>query len=301
MRVVLGRSHESQQILPFGPWADAFRSGLGAEDVEEANGLRPVWRAALSDLVYGLESADTSGVTRPHFVQVFEAVAGFLHRLASKQPILLVLEDAQWADELSVRLVAFIARASQGCPLVIVMTLRAEDLADAVIVRRALDELEESADLIRMVLSPLSREETVALARAIDDTIAGPRAEQIWLTSEGNPLVAVEVVRALRRGLPLDPSGHRSLPERVRRLIEQRLERLTDDAQHLVAIAATVGREFAFPLLERASDLGEARSARALEELVRHRIVHEIGESFAFSAPLAPPPGRGGDRALATD
>ena len=283
VRVVLGRSHESQQILPFGPWADAFRSSMTAEDVEEFDALRPVWRAALSDLVYGLDATDTSAGARPHFVQVFEAVAGLLRRLVSKQPLMLVFEDAQWADELSIRLLAFVARISEGWPLGIVATVRAEELADAPVLRRALDELDGTATLTRMVLSPLSRDETVALARVIDEAIAGSRAEQIWLTSEGNALVAVEVIRALRQGLQLDASGHRSLPERVRRLIEQRLDRLTDDAQELVAIAATVGREFLFPLLERASDLGETGSARALEELVRRRILHEVGESFAFT------------------
>src|SRR5436190_12265139 len=137
--------------------------------------------------------------------------------------------------------------------------------------------------MTRLTLPALSHEETIALARAIDETVAATRAEQIWLTSEGNALVAVELVRALQQGLPLDGGGRRSVPERVRRLIEQRLERLGDDAQELVAVAATIGREFGFGLLERASQLGEARAARALEELVRRRIVHEEGEAFAFT------------------
>src|SRR2546430_12240627 len=51
----------------------------------------------------------------------------------------------------------------------------------------------------------------------------------------------------------------------------------------LVAVAAVIGREFDFPLLQRAADLGEAEAAEGAEELVRRRVLHGVGECFDFT------------------
>jgi len=73
------------------------------------------------------------------------------------------------------------------------------------------------------------------------------------------------------------------LPERVRVLIESRIERLGEGGRRLVSVAAAIGRPFDFALVERASGLGESPAAEGLEELVRHRLLRVGDDGFDFS------------------
>lgn len=73
------------------------------------------------------------------------------------------------------------------------------------------------------------------------------------------------------------------LPERVRQVLAARLERLGEPGPARVAVAAVIGLEFDFALLQRAADLDESAAAEGLEELVRRRVLHGVGEGFDFT------------------
>jgi tetratricopeptide (TPR) repeat protein len=107
--------------------------------------------------------------------------------------------------------------------------------------------------------------------------------------SAGNPFVAVETMRAHQEGQRLGPSATgggaaalATLPERVREAIGGRLERLSPRARELVALAAVIGREFEFALLQRAARLDERAAAEGVEELVRRRVLHGVGARLDF-------------------
>src|SRR4030095_9078239 len=99
---------------------------------------------------------------------------------------------------------------------------------------------------------------------------AAPRAEQlgerVWSASEGNPLVAVEMMREVQEG---GMAEGLTLPRRVRDVIGRRIERLADRSRSLLTVAAVIGREFDFDLLRHAWELDEDATARGVEELVR--------------------------------
>ena len=66
-----------------------------------------------------------------------------------------------------------------------------------------------------------------------------------------------------------------------------RLRHLTNASRHLASVAAAIGREFDVTLLERASGLSQSEVAEGVEELVRYRLLEEVGEGFKFrQAPL---------------
>jgi tetratricopeptide (TPR) repeat protein len=89
-------------------------------------------------------------------------------------------------------------------------------------------------------------------------------------------------MRALQEGDGLEIQSSVPLPERVRVVVAHRLERLSDRAKQLVAVAAIIGREFDYIVLQRAAALGEREAAEGVEELVRRRVVHGVGERFDF-------------------
>jgi len=108
--------------------------------------------------------------------------------------------------------------------------------------------------------------------------------DHIWALSEGNPFVIVESVRGVvDTALGPKLSELPAVPEKVRRLILGRLERLSETCKHLLATAAVIGRDFDFRLLQCAAEVGEAEAASAVEALVRARILHSVGERFDFT------------------
>jgi tetratricopeptide (TPR) repeat protein/ABC-type cobalamin/Fe3+-siderophores transport system ATPase subunit len=282
-RILLGRCFETEQVLPFGPWINVLRASRLAADGETLDRLGPVWRAELARLLPEIAPGTSPATPTADPAHLFEAVAQLLERVALAQPAVLVFEDLHWADEMSLRLLAFAGRRLQHCRLLAVATVRDENLLEATLLRHTLDELGRG-HLSRLSLGSLSREDTAALARMLMQPPAVSRLEeQIWMASRGNPFMIVETLRALRGGsLPADTSPL-PLPERVRDLIAHRLERLGDQSRRLLAVAAVIGRPFDFALLQRATDLGEAEVAEGVEELVRHRVLHGSGESLELT------------------
>jgi DNA-binding SARP family transcriptional activator/tetratricopeptide (TPR) repeat protein len=282
--VLLGRSYESEQILPFGPWVDALRAGDVVDDLALLERLGPL-RPELARLLPEIGGATAAGATEVG--PVFESVTQLIGHLARSHPVLLVLEDLHWADDMSARLLAFVGRRLGAWPVLLVATAREDELAGAPSLRRALDDLAREPGLTKLALQPLSQPDTLALVRTLarnaDESWLERVGDHAWRASEGNPFVAVETVRAHAQGATLDQERGLGLPERVRELVGRRLERLSERAQAVTAVASVIGREFDFPLLQGAAGLGEEETAAALEELVRARVLHGLGERFDFA------------------
>jgi len=285
--VLVGRCHEAEQILPFGPWVDALRAAnLNPED-DAVKRLAPLHRAALRRLLPELgRSAHELDVGPVDDRQLFESVAQITLGFSVPQRLMLVLEDIHWADEMSLRLLSYVGRRLQGAAILVVCTARAENLADATALRRTLEDL--GPRLVRLSLMPLSRTDTLTLARALmpdgakADTVTD-LFDQIWTASEGNPLVVVETLRTLSEQTGLTPLASVALPHRVREAIGRHLESLSHRARDIATVAAVIGHQFEFPLLQRAAGLDEHETAEAVEELVRRRVLETVGETLGFT------------------
>lgn len=283
-RVLLGRCYESEQILPFGPWVDALRAGQVVPDDPALLAIEPPWLAELARLFPEIAA---TGLPPPtdDARRLFESVTRVIRALAARQPVLVVLEDVHWADEMTVRLLAFLGRRIATDRVLVAMTAREEELSDADALRRALAELRSERHFAERVLSPLSRPDTSSLVRSLIATgreshTLAQLEEQVWVASEGNPFVVVETVRAFREGLTLQEPAGLSLPQRVQDVIAGRVERLSDRCRQLLAVAAVIGREFDFALLQRAGGFTNRETAESVEELVRRRMLHGVDEGF---------------------
>jgi len=288
-RVLVGRCYEAEQILPFASWVDALRAGHVNEEREALESLNPLWRTELARLLPELSLPGYGPGQGPvDYRHLFESVAQLVWHLALHQPVMLILEDLHWGDEMSLRLLSFVGRRLQTWPILVVGTAREEDLASAPILRRTLEDLSRDRRLVELRLAPLSKEETLTLVRTLagaesHEAVMTGLAEQVWITSEGNPFAVVEIVRALPKAAGADPSAKLAVPERVRDVIVRHLEELSERSRDLTTVAAVIGREFDFPLLQRSAGLEENEAAELLEELVRRRVLHSVGERFDFT------------------
>lgn len=281
-RVLLGRAHESDQILLFGPVVDALRMAEVHHDRALLDALEPARRLELARLLPEVAAA-VPGADRLDYRRLFEAIAALLALEAARAPVLLVLEDLHWADELTARLVAYLARRAPGPRLLLVISARDEELDDVTLLRRTVADLARAGQLVTLRLAALSRSETAALVTALTPAglaaRAGPLGERIWTASEGNPLAAVEMMREVQeRGLP-EPLEVRG---RAREVISRRIERLAERSRSLLAVAAAIGRELDFEILRRVGELDDEATAQAVDELVRRRLLTSVGERLAF-------------------
>ncbi len=283
---LVGRCYETERTLPLAPWLDAIRAADPARDEPLLASLGPAWRNELSRLLPELGTgAGPSGTGEA--INLFEAIVQLLDRLATRRPLVLVLEDVHWADETSLRLLHFLGRRIAHAPVLVLATVR-DDAASTTLLRQVLDELAGEGVLARVPLAPLSRAETATLVeRMLPSAAAHPERgaieAQTWRTSEGNPFIATETARMLARSGTVADPGDLPLPERVRRLIVGRLDRLTERGRRLAGAAAVIGRQCEFALLHRAAELSEDAGAEGIEELVRARILHQDGEGLAFT------------------
>jgi DNA-binding SARP family transcriptional activator len=280
-RVLVGRAYETEQILPLRPWIDALRSGRVLADAELGASARRELSRLFPELA---EPGVTPEITRESYVRLFEVMDGLIARLAAQHPVLVVLEDLHFADDMSLRFLAFLARRAATRPVLLVGTAREEELTDVEPLRRMCEEL--GPVLARVSLAPLSETETGRLVRALGrrggtDPRAVALARRVWALSGGNPFVIVETMRGVHD--PALAGAAVSLPDRVRAVTLARVERLGEKARQLVTVAAVIERDFGFSLLQAASGLTRRETAEGLEELIRRRVLHAVEERFDFT------------------
>jgi len=285
---LVGRCYQSERILPFAPWLEILKGARESADAAWLADLPAAVRRELRRLLPEVGAKDDDAGPAPDYLMLFEGVSLLLEHAADRQPLLVILEDLHWADEMSVRLLAFVCHRSRACRALVVATAREEDLADAPVVREVLAEVSPEPHVETLALQALSREHTLALVRALaragaDGATVARLGEQVWEASGGNVLVAVEAMRAVSHGA-LSPALDRlSVPGRVRDLIRGQIDRLDEPSREVLAVASVFGGEFEFALLEHASGLDEAAAARAVETLARRRILHSVGERLDFT------------------
>jgi tetratricopeptide (TPR) repeat protein len=187
---------------------------------------------------------------------------------------------------MSARFLAFLGRRIQSLPVLVVGTMRPEELVDAPDLAHALGELRTEARLTEVSLAALSEDESRILVRALHPSARSGQpwdrlTGEIWAVSEGNPFVIVESVRALLGESP-EVWRRERLARSVQDFVAVRLDRLEALPRQVVAVAAAIGRDFPFALLPRAAGVGERDAADAVEKLVRRRILDAVGDHLAF-------------------
>ncbi|MFT3695103.1 MAG: AAA family ATPase [Kofleriaceae bacterium] len=210
--------------------------------------------------------------------RVLSVLRDSIKELAIDEPLLLVIDDLQWADELTLALLHSFKTAQRN--LVVLATVREEEATPAI--AKLLREL----PITHVGLARLSEDAVTAIVRDMlaitDDPDA--LAEQIAARSEGNPLFAAEYVRsAVEDGvLRRDPNGQWKLaelrtPATVRTIIARRLHALSPAAKHVALAASVLGRSCDATVLAATADMSEETARATMPELLSHHVLEEAG------------------------
>jgi len=224
--------------------------------------------------------------------RLFDAVAAWLTAASAEEPVLLVLDDLQWAAKPTLLLLRHIVRASGGRVLVL-GTYRDTELSHDHPLVEVVADLRRQGGVERLSLSGLDDAGVTAIVeqaagRTLDEA-GHALARAVYEETEGNPFFVREVLRHLvetgvvERGeagwstrLSVEDLG---IPEGVREVVGRRLARLSDDTNQALRIAAVVGPEFDLGVVQTAGDLSEEALVSAVEEAGTARVVTEVSAS----------------------
>ena len=271
--VASGRSYPSEGELGYGVVLSWLRAPALAGHLRRLPGRD---RAELARLLPELgPPAPDLGDPAEQRLRLFEAVARAL--LAPGRRTLLVADDAQWADGPSLQVVHYLARLDPGPPLLVVATVRHEDLDDAHPLGALVAGLQAIDRIVEIRLDRLAPAETGELARQLAGHPLDPeRAGALYADTEGNPLFIVETLRAGWDRSQVSP--------RLQSVITARIRQVSGPARELLGLAATVGREFTAGVLSAASPVDNVTLIRSLDELWRRGLVRDQGtDAYDFA------------------
>jgi tetratricopeptide (TPR) repeat protein len=221
--------------------------------------------------------------------------------LADKHPLILILDDVQWADKASIGLLFHVGRRLAGRRILIACAYRPEELAlgragQPHPLEKALQEFKRTFGDVWVDLDQANRAERRKFVEAFLDTEPNRLREQfraaLFHRTGGHPLFTVELLRAMqeRGDLVRDPGDGawiegptldwERLPARVEAVIEQRISRLDPELQEIVAVASVEGEVFTAQVVAAVRGMGEAPLLRRLAQELegRHRLVREQEE-----------------------
>lgn len=294
--VIWSRIYEQESGIPYRIWTEALRkviqlgqwpqpvgaSGraaslpLAASQAPFAGALQPL-SALLPELEEvlpgvaqrGYADADLPVQPEQEQLRLREAASTLLATVSENTPLLIVLDDIQWADGSSDELLGYLARTLYGYPIVFVATCRETELSH------------QPPHPLRMLFSHMQREHSVELVHVEPLTpeqigqlvshLPESMVQHIQAQAAGNPFFAEELAR----------TAPPALPKTVAAALDHRMSRLSADCQHLLGNAAVLGGSFEFSVIsamEASTSLSdEDTMLTLLEEALQAGVLTEEG------------------------
>ena len=232
-------------------------------------------------------SAAPQAAAQAERFRLFESLDTWIGRIAARHPVLLVLDDLQWADQPSFFLLPHLMRARRSTPLLTVAMYRNLGPERGEF-SAALPSLTRDVDCRRVSLRGLEHHAVTALledavGRPFGERESGMVAELEWETA-GNPFFLLEMARHLSEVGAFDRDVVRlgdtsaEIPQSIRDMVRSRLRRLSGGCAETLAVAALIGERFDADLVASAAELTDGATVDLLEEAARAGLIAEIDE-----------------------
>lgn len=241
-----------------------------------------------------------SGTSELEQSLIFEQFTNVILILARHRPLLIVLDDLQWADRASLDLLFHLGRRIEGYPILILGAYRPDEVAmgrrgerhplEAVVneLKRLYGEVEVDLTQEEELTENIFIQE---LLETEPNRLSPEFKEALKEHTGGHPLFTIELLRAMqeRGDLVHDEDGQwvegpelawDRLPARVEAVIEERLSRLADELRELLSVASVEGENFTAQVVARVQEIKERQLLRELSQELenRHRLVREQEE-----------------------
>lgn len=290
--------------VPYAPFVDVLRTWLGVSEGDAELAVRTKLRAragallgSSADLVLPYLGLILSVRLDPDLERellvlsadelaerIRRAFVAWLETLAAERPVVVAVDDLQWADHPTRQLAEEVLALTDRTAVLFATTLRPDPGTEAWAFRvRAQSEFAHR--LVELTLPPLDAAAARELMNAIVPAgiLGAPVVEEVVARAEGNPLYLEELVRALleaggagdrRRTWTVAPGSTENLPPALEALLVARIDRLGPGPRRLAQVAAVVGREF--PVSVATALAGSTDPSGDLAALLRADVVREV-------------------------
>lgn len=280
--VLQGACSPFDDLISYGPFLEAFR------------------QTAVGDLTDLLLAHDTEArAARDHFVY---RILQTLRRYGQNAPLVLAIDDLQWANSSTLNLFGLLATRLHDLPLLLVGTVQRPEVIPAL--QRLITIERRRGQLQLLSLSPLTEAAVgeMLAALAINPASIASLAHWLQARSDGNPFVLDEIVAQLHADNILTPVGNEwhldpgrwlrwraayTLPETTHDLVSWRLRNLTVEAHALLDVLAVAGQPLPYALLLEFPGFSVGHLLPIIDDLLARRLLVETGhEMFALSHDL---------------
>ena len=273
--------------IPFAPVVEMIRSLAAELPAADLDAVFGAGRGEIGRLVPELEEDQPATPARERdAARLLELMLGVIGRLSARAPLMLVFEDLQWADSATLDLLALLVARTSGGRLLLVLTVRSDELHRAHPFRRMAARWEQQRMVDRLELDRLEQRDVAAQVEAIlGERPDADLVEFVAERSEGIPLFVEELLGAVRDGRV----DHDYLPPSLRDVLLARAELLPPDAQHVLRVVSAAARWVPDRLLAIVAGLPDAQLHAALREAVQQQllVVDRSGRGYGFRHALA--------------
>jgi DNA-binding CsgD family transcriptional regulator len=232
-------------------------------------------------------------------LRTFDLASIAVRAVTIERPLALLIDDMQWADEDSLRLLRYVIRTEGASPIFLLFSIRPEELATLTEAVTLLADMERMHVIRRLKLARFSVLETTEFLRQVlGGAVEAGTAATIHGQAEGVPFIVEEIGRAYREAGMLQQvadswtlarNADRLAPSAVRTLIQRRAAHLPSETKTALAEAAILGRHFSLKdLQEIRARFGEASDGQnlvALGDLMAPAVVAGLLVEQPESAP----------------
>ena len=297
--ILEGACHEQDRSVVFAPLVGMVRSYYSALSpktmADQLWLLAPVLSRLFHELASAVSETQPALSNEPSVAQgqIFDALASWIVQRASNQPLLLTIEDVHWGDDASQKFLTQLLALIGQHPVLLLISYRTplpDSGLDAFLALFA-----NHAYTCSLHLRPLKRPEVEAVMRALSNSQQPIRfyfLETVFALTGGNPLFVEELCMSLTATeavsletdlLSLHPLPQARIPRSIRRIITQRLQRVSRQAGNLADLCAVSGREFDFELMQALLACTKGRLLQLIGELVDAGLVQQQpGGHFVF-------------------
>jgi DNA-binding SARP family transcriptional activator len=311
--VLQGGAFESGSHMPFQPVVEALRLWLDRENAPQ-DLLGEVWLSLLSQLLPEFRERYPELPPAPLGANTdrtkhFESFVRLTLALAHRVPLVLFVDDAQWADSATLDLLHYATRRwrESAARIVLLVSLRSEALHPMAQPTQAgliawLGQVGREVTPYHLELEPLGESDTAQMVLSILSPPAADFAEWVFHETRGQPFYLMETLKDLLERGALHPKRQAEgawsfevdaehdlgkavrVPSTVRAVIRSRLTRLSPNALTLLTVGAVLDQRLTFERLRIVSNIAEDTGLPALDELISGRFLLEVAQSGAASA-----------------
>jgi hypothetical protein len=254
------------------------RSILGSPEAARAAGSQTA--ETLSRCLDSMSGQDDPGLATlspdNRLLRTFDLGAVAFRALAAERPLAILIDDLQWSDEDSLRLLRYVVRTDGGSPIFLMFAIRPEEFAVVTEAVNLVADMGRVGVVRRLKLGRFSQSDTRQfLSQVLDGPVDASGSAVMHAQAEGVPFIVEEMAFAYREGglvqeidgvWTLAGNAERLVPSAVKTLISRRAMKLPDDTKALLAVASILGRRFSLKDL-REVQLGVDGAAPDPEEL----------------------------------